>query len=180
MDPALIVQKLSGLQARIPEFKGKHLPFLGNSEFSNWHSSLIKWLKLGLPYTAGELKSIEEWRCVLVNLGGPRHNPDGERVYQNFLDVTSHAIDSAIENLENGFIPEQPELQTEEKKGNHSKYGGVNVGQANTVVVGDSNLITMVNEVTIKDFLTILEREVDKKAGDVEEKKGLVQKLKEI
>ena len=182
MDKELVIRKLKEYQSQITELKKSHVSERWASRFENWHSSLIKWLKLGLPHTQSELEEIQHksYEVPRGHLGRDDYDSDDQREYRNDLEKTDHLISSAIENIEIGLVPDKPNEPEEIKKGRGSKYGGVNINRANTILMGDHNFVSAVQSVTISEFLEVLQNQIEKNVGDSEQKKGILQKLKEI
>jgi hypothetical protein len=182
MDKELIIGKLKDYQSQITELKKRDVSDRWGAQFENWHSSLLKWLKLGLPHTQSELAEIQRKSYMVPrgHMGSDDYDSDDDREYKNDLEKTDHLINSAIENIEIGLIPDRPNEPENVKRGRGSKYGGVNINRADTILMGDHNLVNAVNSVTISDFLTVLQSQIEKKVAGSEQKKGILQKLKDI
>ena len=90
-------------------------------------------------------------------------------------------LESAIENIEMDLVPEAPdEPQPRTKKTGGSKFGGVSIAQVGTVVMGDKNIFAKIDSINVFDFLKILEKEVQEKVQDPQQKATLLQKVRDI
>ena len=182
MDKELIIGKLKDYQSQIPDLKNNQVSQVRGSRFKNWHSSLVKWLKLGLPHTQSELAEIQHKHFLVsrARMGPNDYDSKDRTEYDNQLEITDHLINSAIENIEMGIVPDRQSEPENIKKGRGSKYGGVNINRADTILMGDHNFVNAVQTITISEFLTVLQNQIEKTVADSEQKKGILQKLKEI
>jgi len=179
----MVIDKLRQLQEEIPGLKEQGVNYRQTAEFSRWKDGLGKWLQLGLPYTQGELGKIESLSyCVRrLRLGAGGFDRDDDVAYQKDLDRTHNLIGSAIESIELELVLEQPtETPTAERGEKREEPRTVSVGEAETVIIGDRNVISIVDSITVADFLNIIEKEIEKQVEDEEIKRGLLQKLKDI
>ncbi len=177
----MVIKRLRQLQAEIPALKEKGVYFLKDPQFDTWHNNLVKWLKVGLPHTKMELDDIEYRIYSVVRFGSPGYDSDDETEYQRDLEITHNLIDSAIENIELDLVPEQPKEPAEPKRGRkREEPRSVSVGEAGTVIVGDSNIISIIDTITVSDFLSSVKKEIETKVDDEDKKRGLLQKFKEV
>ena len=179
----LVIQKLREVRDKIPEMKQKDVPYLTTAEFDDWKNTGIKWLKQGQPHTDDELFNFRHlfatWRIIRTR--GPSYTDEDQWAYENDCDRAVSILNSAIENLENDLVVTESPTQEAIRGGRErSKYGGVTITDVDTLVIGEGNILNLDKSITISDFLNVLEREIEAKVTDAEQKKGLLQKLKEI
>ena len=110
-----------------------------------------------------------------------REGPDDydyqdQEEYEKDCDRAASILNSAIENLEMELEP--PKEEATQKRGRERPQYGV--GRAETVIMGEGNIVNIVDTITISDFLNVLEKEIEAKVTDAEQKQGLLQKIKEI
>ena len=177
----LVIQKLQEVRDKIPEMKPKGVMFRGTAEFSAWRNAGAKWLKLGLPHTRDELEQFQyvlDFAVLRVREGPDDYDYEDQEAYEKDCELAVSILNSAIENLQIELVTESPRAEaTQKREREHPKYG---VGQAETVIMGEGNIVNIVDTITVSDFLNVLEREIEAKVADAEEKKGLRQRLKEI
>ena len=183
----MVIQRLRQLQEEIPALKAEGVNYRQTAEFSRWRDGLGKWLQLGLPYTQREQGKIQSLSYCVVRIRlktrtrGGGYDQDDEAAYQRDLDRAHNLIDSAIENVELDLVPEQPKAPAEPKRGRkREEPRSVSVGEARTVIVGDSNIISIIDTITVSDFLSSVRKEIDTKVDDEDKKRGLLQKFKEV
>ena len=183
MSKDLVIAKLKQIQETIPEIRKKGVGFRRTADFTIWKETGIKWLKLGLPHTQDELQRFKwlGFAVARVRMGPDDYDRRDQAEYEKDCDHAIHLFTSAIENLEMGLVPEAPKPAEVESRGRKpSKYGGVSIAQAGTVVMGDSNIVSIVDSITISDFLNLLEKEIETKIVDRDQRKSLIQRLKEL
>lgn len=178
----LVIQKLKEVRDKIPEIKAQGLPFRDTVGFSDWRDTGTKWLKQGGAYTKAELWKFEHvlhFAVSRVREGPDDYDYEDQEEYEKDCDRAASILNSAIENLEMELEPPKEEARKAER-GPRSKYGGVTITEVDTVVIGEGNVLNIDKSITISDFLNVLEKEIEAKVTDAEQKKGLLQKLKEI
>ena len=179
----LVIQKLKEFRDKIPEIKEKEVTYHTTAEFDAWRAKGIKWLKLGLPFTKDELVAFERLYFAVrrVREGPYDYDQEDQQEYEEDCDRAADLINSAVENIEMGLIPEAAGQVEPPRRGRGSaRYGEVSIAQAGTVIMGDENVVSIVDSITISDFLNALEKEIEAKVADPDEKKGLLQKIKAI
>src|SRR5438093_3966851 len=107
MDKEIIIGKLKELQSQISELKERPVREQWGPRYRNWNSSLLKWLKLGLPHTQSEVYEIEhpEYEVYLVRDASHNYELEDQRKQRRYLERTDYLINSAIENIETGAVP---------------------------------------------------------------------------
>jgi len=178
-----VISKLKEIRDGLPEIRKKGVMFRRTAEFRIWNDTVIKWLSLGLPNTQEELKKVKflDFAVSRVRMGSEDYDYEDQQEYEKDCEHTIYLISSAIENLEMGLVPGEPKAaETPRRERAPSKYGGVSIAQAGTVVMGDSNVVSIVDSITISDFLNVLEKEIEAKVVDAEQRKSLLQKVKEL
>jgi hypothetical protein len=138
----LEIQKLQEVRDEIPGIKEREVTYKETAEFSAWRAKGIKWLKLGLPFTKDELYSFQvfEFAVPRVREDAYDYDEDDQLEYERDCDRAAYLLDSAIENLQMGLVPDPP----------------------------------------VSELLKALEKEIEAKVTDANEKRGLRQKLKEL
>ena len=178
MDSERLTQKLGEVRNQIPAIKNHGVKFSNTAEFEVWKNGVIKWLKLGLPNTSDE---VQRFQSMDFGYYDDFHADQDQQQYEKDCDITTHLLDSAIENIEEGLVPGASEhTKTAGRTKRDSKYGGVNITKAETVVMGDSNIVSIVDSITISGLLEILEKEIQAKVTDPDQKTGLIQSLKAL
>ena len=178
----LVIQKLQEVRDKIPEIKARGVLFRETAAFSEWMDNGTKWLKLGLPHTKDECEKFMYY--IPFAVGRVRDGPDDydeadQEEYEKDCDRAASTLKSAIENLEMDLVTEpKTEAEATQKRGRERPQYGVE--RAETVIMGEGNIVNIVDTITISDFLNVLEREIEAKVTDVEQKKGLRERLKEI
>ncbi len=178
----LVIQKLKEVRDRIPEVKAQGVMFRDTAEFSEWRDTGTKWLKLGLPNTSAELEKflyVLEFAVARVREGPDDYDEEDEEAYANDCDRAVSIVNSAIENLEMELVTEPPKVEVKGGR-ERPKYRDVTISEVDTVVLGDRNVVSIVDSITISDFLNILDREVEANVADPDQKRGLRQKVKEL
>ena len=181
-----VTTKLEEVKSQIPGIKAKGVEHRRSADFHAWKEKGIKWLKLGQPHTSHELKQFEN--LVFMNFRvrawgeGDGYDDDDEDQYEKDCDLAINILDSAIENIEGDLVPGDREKQppSRQKRGEGSKFGGVNIAQAGTVVMGDKNIVAKIDSITVSDFLKVLEKEIQEKVQDPQHKTTVLQKVKAI
>ncbi len=184
MDKSLLVQKLKEFHVDVPNIKAHGVSSIETAEFQAWQEKITKWLKLACPHTATELQAFGELHFHFPRLrrrGEGSDSTDQER-YERDCDRVASLLESAIENLEMDLIPggvirEQP---SPSRARPIPCPEGIHIGQAETVVLGDRNVVTIADSITISDFMNALEREIRTKVTNPVEQQGLIDKVKAL
>lgn len=185
MDKNQIIEKLRAIQLEFSQIKDHGVAFVDEAEFTALRQKVIKWLKL-LPNTKDELNSFHMLTFWVPRMrpdfggGGPRYDAQDQNQYEKDCDRTILILDSAIENLEMDLVTASEPSGTREERKGPSRYGGIKIDQAGTVVMGDENIVAVIESVTISQLLTKLEKQIEDNAIDPQEKEGLLEKLREI
>lgn len=184
MSSELTIQKLKEVQVDIREIKKKGVNFRDTTEFCAWRDKATKWLKLGLPYSQGELDMLNSLGFAVRRMGmGDGYDYDDQEQWDKDCDRALHLLGSAIENIELGLVPEkssEPIGEGQRRRTSRDASGGVQIGQASTVVLGNSNTVSIVDSITVGNLLEALEKEIQAKVADPKEKEGLLQKLRGV
>src|SRR5207247_1661980 len=132
-----------------PGIKSRGVAFIDTAEYSGWKGQIEKWLKLGLPHTHDEYEKYKHMHfCVfrVRGYGESGYDYDDQEQFDKDCDITIQVLNSAIENLEMDLVPEtQAKPEPPKRTRGSSKYSGVNIAQAGTVVMGDSNTVSIVD-----------------------------------
>ncbi len=184
MDKNTIIQKLTALRAESLEIKGRGLDFSQTAEFQVWKEKVMKWLRLGLPHTEYELQSIKRLFASLYVTDDEDDDGEDRRQYEKDCDLAAHLLESAVENLKLGLMPGIPEKKIGPSSPKESRatrrVDGVSIGQAGTVVLGNRNVVTIADSITISDFMNALEREIRTKVTNPVEQRGLIDRVKAL
>jgi hypothetical protein len=170
----LILQKLKELKDQIPFLKERRVTYKDTPEFKSWETSLKKWLLQGGADTHREYEAIEHLDYQMLRMGHPGYDRLDEQQYQSNLDDVLVALTSGIENLEMG-LPAIPER----KNGSIRKHGDVTINAQN-VAFGDNSNVTITNNITLANILEILEKEIESKVNEPEEKRRLLGGLRDF
>jgi len=181
---AQVIERLKELKDQIPGIKSKGVEYLDSAEFKAWRDKVVKWLKLGFPHTHDEHEKFTDLHFQIFRMRGfgeERYDYDDLETYKHDCDLAVTILDSAIENIEMDLVPETPqESNTGKKRSSGSKFGGVNIAQAGTVVMGDKNIVAKIDSITVSDFLKVLESQIQEQVQDPQQKATLLQKIEDI
>ena len=137
-----------------------------------------KWLKAAGSHASDELSQFNQLQFYAGVAFGTGYNPQDQKIFTRDCDRTVNIIESAIENLSIGL--KMDTARPPAKKNQGRTIGSVTIGQAGSVVMGDRNVVAMINQLTVSDFLKILEEKVESSEIEPAERKTLLQKLKEF
>jgi hypothetical protein len=183
MENMEIIDRLKKLLADIPGLKSKGSRQRDSVEFRKWRESTEKWLNAGGPSTAEQLERIKGLDFASLQMRGfgeEEYLPEDEDAEEYIKDLENAEIfiESAIENLELKLIPRERKQTTDDDAGK-SKYGKMTINQPGQVFVGDSNTVNFQN-LSLRDIFISLEKEIENKVSDQNEKRKLLDRLKEL
>lgn len=184
---SLLTSKLLELKLATYRMKEKDGPkFINTAEFSAWEDKVMKWLAAGHPYTASEQRSfrsvafrslasasrmaVDDWEC------------QAKDDYIKYCDRTISILESAIENIQLGLITEDADSKPKKVERQNASSGRyeTNISRADTIVLGDGNIINRIDSITVTDFLNTLERQMSGKDTSSDEVKGIFQRIREL
>ena len=178
-----VVQRLKEVKAKIPEIRSKEVEYRDSPEFDEWKEKVIKWLKLGGPHTSSELAQFKELTFESIGVAAfdeDEYFEEDQDQYEYDCDRAVAILKSAIENIRENLVPETAAEPKFRAKVGGSNFGEVNIAQAGTVVMGDKNIVTKIDSITVFDFLKMLENEIQEKVQDPRQKTTLLEKIKEF
>jgi hypothetical protein len=187
IDSTLITSSLLQVKQETYRMKEKHGPdFINTAEFSAWEDKVIKWLAAGHFYTTSEQRSFRSIPFRSLTSAHRMALDDWERPaqedYIKYCNRTISILESAIENIQIGLITEDAGANPKKIKGENANSGryNTNISRADTIVLGDGNIINRINSITVTDFLNTLEREMSLEDTSSKEIKGIFQRLREL
>lgn len=178
-----VVQRLKEVKAKIPEIRSKEVEYRDSPEFDEWKEKVIKWLKLGGPHTSSELAQFKELTFESIGVAAfdeDEYFEEDQDQYEYDCDRAVAILKSAIENIRENLVPETAAEPKFRAKVGGSNFGEVNIAQAGTVVMGDKNIVTKIDSITVFDFLKMLENEIQEKVQNPRQKTTLLEKIKEF
>ena len=178
-----VIQKLHQAGTQLGAIKSKGVEYRDDTEFSAWKDKGIKWLKLGGQHTSHEFnqfKGLMFMSFTVRPFGTDRYYHEDQQEYEKDCNRAIAILNSAIENIEMDLIPETPTEHRGRAKTGGSEFGGVNIAQAGTVVMGDKNIVAKIDSITVSDFLKVIEKEIHEKVQEPQQKTTLLQKVKDI
>ncbi len=142
---------------------------------------MIKWLKLGTPYTKDELETFRGLKFHIPRMrsgfgcrGGSAYDSKDQEQYLKDCDRTYHLLDSAIEM---DLVTEAP--SSGKSRDGSSQFSQVKIDQADTVIMEDSNIVAVLESITISQLLNKLGKRIEATDTDPQEQGRLLKRLKE-